>query len=523
MMVDLEGPKRQQWTSRRARALAPPAGTTMRAPTTLRSGIRGSGPTSRDHHRPVDRLVAMVAAAAALVTLAAGLPAAPAWAQTGPDNPELPIPDIPTTAPTTTVADATTTTTVAPTTDPSAEPDPDVPPPVYDPRLSRELSAVQVESANYDASRAAYASAWRRQVDAQQRKAAAVTALADLAAAEQRLTSELNDNTRRHDKSAFRLQALRQGTRQLAVAAYVHGGTAGSAGLGLDPAEATDEESTRILVESLSDTQLNDIAVHAAIVDRTQAVIDVDTAALADVHLRQADETARRDQAEADRVAAVALVDRARRSVADDRMTARVTGTDLSLVALDAYWRASMVTRYVNSACRLKWTALAGIGRVESLHGTYGGGPLDGNGDTVAPIIGIALDGSRNTAVIRDTDGGSIDTDPVWDRAVGPMAFIPSSWRAYGRDGNRDGRNDVQNIYDAALASSVLLCRAAPLDNDANLRAAYYMYNRSDVYVDMVLGYTHGYDAFVIPPVPPETPETPATPAAPAPVEVPPA
>jgi len=112
--------------------------------------------------------------------------------------------------------------------------------------------------------------------------------------------------------------------------------------------------------------------------------------------------------------------------------------------------------------------------------------------------------------VIRDTDGGAIDTDAVYDRAVGPMAFLPTSWRAYGRDGNNDGVNDVQNIYDAAVASSVLLCRSAPLDNDANLRAAYYSYNRSDVYVNMVLGFTHGYDTFVIPPVPPEAP-APAT------------
>jgi membrane-bound lytic murein transglycosylase B len=479
----------------------------MRAPTTTR--CRPHRPTGRGPRH----LLATVAAVAALVSLSVLLPLVPAGAQSQPDptNPELPIPDISTT--TTAPDGSTTTTTIPEPADPSAEPDPDVPPPVFDPRLSRELSAVQVESANYDASRAAYASAWRRQVEAQQRKAAAIATLAELAAAEQRLTTELNDNTRRHDKSAFRLDVLRRGTRQLAVAAYMRGGATGSAGIGLDPAQATDEQSSRVLVESLSDTQLSDIAVHSAIVEQTQVIIDADTAALADVHLRQVEQTARRDQAEADRVAAVALVERARNAVADDRMTARVTGTDLSLVALDAYWRAAMTTAYVNPGCKLKWTALGGIGRVESLHGTYGGGPLDGNGDTVAPIIGIALDGSRNTAVIRDTDGGAIDTDTVYDRAVGPMAFIPTSWRAYGRDGNGDGVNDVQNIYDGALASSVLLCRAAPLDNDANLRAAYFMYNRSDHYVNLVLGFTHGYDAFVIPPVPPEVPPPAAVPA----------
>ena len=471
------------------------------------------------------RPLATAAFVATLLASSVLLPLHAAGAQSPPDPtvPELPIPPIPDPDSTTTTVpvDATTTSTTA-VTDPAAPPDPDVPPPVFDPRLSRELSAVPVESANYDASRAAYAAAWRRQIEAEQRKAAAQASLADLGAADQRLTTELNDATRRHDKSAFRLTVLRQGARQLAVAAYMRGGSTGSISIGLDPAQATAEQASRVLVESLSTTQLSDISVHAAIVEQTQAVIDADTAALADVHLRQADQAAQRDQAEADRVAAVALVDRARSSVADDRMTAQVTGTDLSLVALDAYWRAALVTAFVNPDCRLKWTALAGIGRVESLHGTYGGGPLDGNGETITPIIGIALDGSRNTAVIHDTDGGAIDTDPVFDRAVGPMAFLPTSWRAYGRDGNNDGVNDVQNIYDAVLASSVLLCRAAPLDNDANLRSAYYSYNRSDVYVNMVLGFTHGYDAFVIPPVPPEVPvatpaASPSTPAAPPP------
>jgi membrane-bound lytic murein transglycosylase B len=143
------------------------------------------------------------------------------------------------------------------------------------------------------------------------------------------------------------------------------------------------------------------------------------------------------------------------------------------------------------------------VGRVETLHGRYGGGPVDGNGIVNPPIIGIALDGSHNTAAIPDSDGGLIDTDPVWDRAVGPMAFIPSSWRAYGMDGNGDGIKDVQNMYDASLATAGLLCRSGPLDNDDGLRTAYFHYNQSQVYVDMVLGFTHDYDAFVIPPVPP--------------------
>ena len=39
----------------------------------------------------------------------------------------------------------------------------------------------------------------------------------------------------------------------------------------------------------------------------------------------------------------------------------------------------------------------------------------------------------RGFAAIRDTDGGRYDGDPVWDRAVGPMQFIPVDVAALGR------------------------------------------------------------------------------------------
>jgi len=47
---------------------------------------------------------------------------------------------------------------------------------------------------------------------------------------------------------------------------------------------------------------------------------------------------------------------------------------------------------------------------------------------------------------IKDTDGGVLDGDPVWDRAVGPFQFIPSTWMHWKADGNGDGVADPQNI-----------------------------------------------------------------------------
>ena len=75
--------------------------------------------------------------------------------------------------------------------------------------------------------------------------------------------------------------------------------------------------------------------------------------------------------------------------------------------------------------CGITWWALAGIRRVESNHGTYGLSLARADGEHLDPIIGIPLDGTRGTRLITDTDGGLLDGDTSYDRAVGPMQFIP--------------------------------------------------------------------------------------------------
>ena len=135
-----------------------------------------------------------------------------------------------------------------------------------------------------------------------------------------------------------------------------------------------------------------------------------------------------------------AALARDRTQVADTRLTASVTGTDLSLVVLDAYWRAAARMATLQPACRLSWPTLAGIGRVESGNGTFGGDEVGADGEEATPIIGIPLDGTNGTQRITDTDGGALDHDAVYDRAVGPMQVLPSAWRRYGLDGNGDGQ-----------------------------------------------------------------------------------
>jgi membrane-bound lytic murein transglycosylase B len=117
--------------------------------------------------------------------------------------------------------------------------------------------------------------------------------------------------------------------------------------------------------------------------------------------------------------------------------------------------------------------------------------------------LGIPLDGTNNTTPVADTDGGVYDGDPAVDHAVGPMQFIPGTWRAYARDANSDGKADPENMYDATLAAADYLCKSAPLTDDAGLSRGYYRYNHSDSYVRNVLAWAHRYAATTIPPPPP--------------------
>jgi len=136
---------------------------------------------------------------------------------------------------------------------------------------------------------------------------------------------------------------------------------------------------------------------------------------------------------------------------------------------------------------------------VESNHAQRANVKVALNGDVVPRIAGIPLDGTRGTRLIRDTDGGALDGDPVHDRAVGPMQFIPSTWKTMAQDGNGDAKLDPNNIYDAALAAGGYLCRAAPgggLDREEQLRRAVYAYNASASYVEKVLGHVRAYEGF---------------------------
>ncbi|GII76401.1 hypothetical protein Sru01_13830 [Sphaerisporangium rufum] len=103
----------------------------------------------------------------------------------------------------------------------------------------------------------------------------------------------------------------------------------------------------------------------------------------------------------------------------------------------------------------LSWTVLAAIGQVESGHGRNNG--------------------------------------PSSAGALGPMQFMPATWRAYGMDGDGDGKKDIWSAYDAVPAAAGYLCANGAAGGGARLRGAVFRYNHSWDYVNKVLGIADAY------------------------------
>ncbi|WP_127784646.1 lytic murein transglycosylase [Rhodococcus sp. X156] len=175
------------------------------------------------------------------------------------------------------------------------------------------------------------------------------------------------------------------------------------------------------------------------------------------------------------------------------------TSVGVPALALQAYGYAAASQAAARPQCSLGWTTLAGIGSVESRHGSYGGARLDLAGTARPAIIGIPLDGSPGVQEIADTDEGVLDGDTAVDRAVGPMQFIPETWQRWGADANGDGVADPNNVNDAAMAAARYLCSTgADMGSADGWRSALFTYNRSAVYANQVLQNAAGYAVGVV-------------------------
>jgi len=183
-----------------------------------------------------------------------------------------------------------------------------------------------------------------------------------------------------------------------------------------------------------------------------------------------------------------------RREQAEAFRASEVAANGVPQAALRAYRTAEATMAIADPSCELSWALLAGIGRVESDHGRYAGAVLGRDGVSDPEILGLPLNGVGPVSAIADTDGGSLDGDKVWDRAVGPMQFIPSTWAMVGVDGDGDNKRNPHDLDDAALAAAAYLCVG---DNDlsttAGMQQAVYSYNHSAEYVTLVLGLAEAY------------------------------
>jgi len=163
--------------------------------------------------------------------------------------------------------------------------------------------------------------------------------------------------------------------------------------------------------------------------------------------------------------------------------------------ALAAYVTAARTTARLDPACRVRWWLLAGVGLVESGHARSGGSAsARWNGIARPPIYGPVLDGSHGFAAVHDTDHGVFDHDNKWDRAVGPMQFLPSTWRTWGGTDKHGRVRDPQDIRAAALAAAGYLCAGgADLSQPEGMATAIYSYNHSFDYVRLVLSVAAKY------------------------------
>jgi hypothetical protein len=106
----------------------------------------------------------------------------------------------------------------------------------------------------------------------------------------------------------------------------------------------------------------------------------------------------------------------------------------------------------------LSWTVLAAIGQIES-----------GDGANVGPSTAGAL---------------------------GPMQFLPSTWKIWGIDGfGQSGSPDIMNPYDAVPSAARLLCADGAASGGSGLASAIFDYNHASWYVREVLALAAQYAA----------------------------
>ena len=374
------------------------------------------------------------------------------------------------------------------------------------PHISPALDGVAVQGAAYEAAQRRYDQILTQITADKAQNATAIARLAELVRETARLGQLIATDTEVKAAADAILGRIALQLRHLALQAYVTGasGSGVTAQLDLD-------ETTILKQQSMTDIQG---AVRRSSLTTQREQFDISAAAAT----RLAQNRRALGQAMADTAATTRTRDRSAAAIVTDtatsvtrhgelllaRATAYVTGTNLPLVALDAYFGGAAAANAKRPGCHISWPLLAGIGQIESHQGTYGGSSLDAVGNVTIPIFGIPLDGTGGNEQILTADGS-------YSRAEGPMQFLPGTWAAVAVDGDGNGTSDPQNLYDAAATAASYLCRGGQsLDTPDGQTAAILTYNNSGAYVASVTAAAQGYSA-ALPAIPPP----PAPPASP--------
>lgn len=175
---------------------------------------------------------------------------------------------------------------------------------------------------------------------------------------------------------------------------------------------------------------------------------------------------------------------------------ARTTGAAVGIpaAALTAYASAELRIDKEQPGCRLSWNTLAGIGWVESHHGTIGDRTLLADGTSSTPILGPALNGQGFAAIRPTQEFVQWHGDAEWEHAVGPLQFIGSTWERWGADGDGDGVENPLDLDDAALAAARYLCADSHnLSTAEGWNRAVHSYNHDNTYVVNVFNAANTY------------------------------
>jgi membrane-bound lytic murein transglycosylase B len=182
-----------------------------------------------------------------------------------------------------------------------------------------------------------------------------------------------------------------------------------------------------------------------------------------------------------------------------DWLASTSAATGIPERALSAYAGAALAKAGAMPECGLSWNTIAGIGATESDHGRHGGSSVGPDGTVAPPIYGVPLAGGEGVEHIPDSDGGTLDGDAEFDRAVGPFQLIPQTWRNWHTDGSGDGVEDPHNIDDAAMATANYLCRVSiHIDTEAGWIAAVSGFNSPQSYRDTVARHAVRYAASMV-------------------------